>query len=418
MFLIFLLGTMKYNLLVFVVLSRMRLFYFFIFLSQLCFSQAWVEVKAKKGDTRILLLKKYQLTDQCSKVKFLSLNKLKADDYLKLGKKYKLPVQSYKYNGKSIRTTIGIKNLEKAKAIQAWNEKLKISKVKTKLYSNGGLLWVPHFLKSCFEKYKNSNVNKRNSSRPKIVHVKSAIGNTVSHELFGSKYKKVKIVSNKLKGKVYYLVSGHGGPDPGAVGKRNSHNLCEDEYAYDITLRLARQLTEQGAIVYMIVRDKNDGIRDESYLKCDKDEVCYPNLKIPINQKKRLKQRVRAINKLYKKHKKSGVKHQRVVVIHVDSRRSKDRVDMFFYYNKKSKEGKKLANGMYSIVKKKYAKYQKGRGYKGTVKPRNLHMLRETKPVGVYIELGNIQNDKDQKRFTIVDNRDAIAKWFTEALSK
>ena len=45
-------------------------------------------------------------------------------------------------------------------------------------------------------------------------------------------------------------------------------------------------------------------------------------------------------------------------------------------------------------------------------------MLRETNPIGVYVELGNIQNVKDQKRFTVVDNRDAIAKWFTEALSK
>ena len=343
---------------------------------------------------------------------------MKANDFLVLGKKYKLPVQANKYNGKSIRTTIGIKNLEKAKAIQVWNESLKPSKIKRKLYTEGGALWVPYFLKSCFEKYGKSNTNKPKSTKPISVSTTSTVGKTVKHELFGAKYKNVKIISNKLKGRIYYLVSGHGGPDPGAVGKRAGHSLCEDEYAYDITLRLARDLTEQGATVYMIVRDKNDGIRDQSYLKCDKDEVCYPNLKIPINQKKRLKQRVRAINKLYNKHKKAGVKYQRVVVIHVDSRRSKDRVDMFFYYNKRSKVGKKLANGMYGVVKSKYAKYQKGRGYKGTVKPRNLHMLRESKPVGVYIELGNIQNDKDQKRFTVVDNRDAIAKWFTEALSK
>jgi N-acetylmuramoyl-L-alanine amidase len=343
---------------------------------------------------------------------------MKADDFLKLGKKYRLPVQSYKYNGKSIRTTIGIKNLAKAKAIQAWNESLKTSKIKSKLYTNGGSLWVPHFLKSCFEKYKKSKIIKSSNSQPNLAQCESTVGETVTNVLFGAKYKNVRITSNKLIGRVYYLVSGHGGPDPGAVGKRAGHILCEDEYAYDITLRLARQLTEKGATVYIIVRDKNDGIRDQAYLQCDKDEVCYPNLKIPINQKKRLKQRVNAINKLYNKHKKAGVKHQRVVVIHVDSRRSKDRVDMFFYYNKRSKVGKKLANGMYGTVKSKYAKYQKGRGYKGTVKPRNLHMLRESNPVGVYVELGNIQNVKDQKRFTLVDNRDAIASWFTEALSK
>lgn len=391
----------------------MRFFYVFLFLSQICLAQKWVTIKAKKGDTRILLLKKYNLTDQCSKVQFLSLNNVKANDFLVLGKKYKLPVQSYKYNGTSIRTTIGIKNLEQAKAIQYWNEQLKSSGLKSKLYSAGGKLWVPYFLKSCFDKYGNIKAG----SSP-TVKVSSKVGTVVTHKIFGSSYEHVKITSSKLKGRVYYLVSGHGGPDPGAVGKRSGHSLCEDEYAYDVTLRLAKRLIAQSATVYMITRDKNDGIRDDAYLKCDKDEVCYPNLKIPINQKKRLKQRVRAINKLYNKHKKAGVKYQRMIVIHVDSRGSKDRVDMFFYHNKRSKVGKKLANEMYGTVKSKYAKYQKGRGYQGTVKARNLHMLRESKPVGVYIELGNIQNSKDQKRFTVVDNRDAIAKWFSESLSK
>jgi len=386
----------------------MRFFYVFLFLSQFCFAQKWVSIKAKSGDTRILLLKKYNLTDQCSKDQFLLLNKIKTDDYLVLGKKYKLPVQTYKYNGTSIRTTIGITNLDQAKAIQSWNKKLQGERVKRKLYSNGGLLWVPYYLKSCFEKY-GKNV---------VVKSTSSIGEIETHKIFGESYERVKIASNKLKGRVYYLVSGHGGPDPGAVGDRNGHSLREDEYAYDVTLRLAKRLIEQGAIVYIITQDKNDGIRDDAYLNCDKDEVCYPNLRMPINQVKRLNQRVNAINKLYNKHRSAGVKYQRMVVIHVDSRGSGDRVDMFFYHSKKSKIGKKLAKRMYGTVKSKYAKYQKGRGYQGTVKSRNLHMLRESKPVGVYVELGNIQNAKDQKRFTVVENREAIANWFAEALAK
>ena len=125
-----------------------------------------------------------------------------------------------------------------------------------------------------------------------------------------------------------------------------------------------------------------------------------------------------SINVLYKKHKKQGVRYQRMIIVHIDSRNIGSRVDMFFYYFNKSKIGKKLAETLYSTVKSKYDKYQKGRGYKGTVKPRNLHMLRKASPTGVYIELGNIQNPKDQKRFTVVDNRDAVAKWFTEALLK
>ena len=369
-----------------------------------------MNVKASSGDNRILLLKKYSISDQCSKDKFLMLNQMNSADFLIKGKAYKLPIKEYNYNGKSIRSTISISNYNQAKRIQVWNEIIVKNGVKQKSYTSGGKLWVPHYLLDCYQEKK--TLFTKNPVR------EDGFKKVITHEIFGEKYKKVKIVSNKLKGRVYYLVSGHGGPDPGAVGECQGKSICEDEYAYDITLRLARKLVAQGAIVYMIVRDENDGIRDLSLLKCDKDEVTYPKQKIPLNQVKRLNQRANAINVLYKKHKKQGVRYQRMIIVHIDSRNIGSRVDMFFYYFNKSKIGKKLAETLYSTVKSKYDKYQKGRGYKGTVKPRNLHMLRKASPTGVYIELGNIQNPKDQKRFTVVDNRDAVAKWFTEALLK
>ena len=373
-------------------------------------SQKWINVKANSGDNRILLLKKYSISDQCSKDKFLKLNTLNSDDFLIKGKSYKLPVKEYDYNGKSIRSTINISNYNQAKRIQLWNETIVKNGVKQKSYTSGGKLWVPHYLLDCYDD--------NDALFPKNPVINSNSKKVVTHQIFGEKYKKVKILSNKLKGRVYYLVSGHGGPDPGAVGECQGKSICEDEYAYDITLRLGRKLVAQGAIVYMIVRDENDGIRDLSLLKCDKDEVTYPKQKIPLNQVKRLNQRANAINLLYKKHKKQGVTYQRMIIVHIDSRNVGSRVDMFFYYFNKSKTGKKVAETLYSTVKSKYDKYQKGRGYKGTVKPRNLHMLRKASPTGVYIELGNIQNPKDQKRFTVVDNRDAVAKWFTQALLK
>jgi len=390
----------------------MRLFLLIaLYLVSLCsVSQKWINVKANSGDNRILLLKKYSISDQCSKDKFLKLNTLNSDDFLIKGKSYKLPVKEYDYNGKSIRSTINISNYNQAKRIQLWNETIVKNGVKQKSYTSGGKLWVPHYLLDCYDD--------NDALFPKNPVIKSNSKKVVTHQIFGEKYKKVKILSNKLKGRVYYLVSGHGGPDPGAVGECQGKSICEDEYAYDITLRLGRKLVAQGAIVYMIVRDENDGIRDLSLLKCDKDEVTYPKQKIPLNQVKRLNQRANAINLLYKKHKKQGVTYQRMIIVHIDSRNVGSRVDMFFYYFNKSKIGKKVAETLYSTVKSKYDKYQKGRGYKGTVKPRNLHMLRKASPTGVYIELGNIQNPKDQKRFTVVDNRDAVAKWFTQALLK
>ena len=158
------------------------------------------------------------------------------------------------------------------------------------------------------------------------------------YEIFGKKYREITIKSKELEGAIYYLESGHGGPDPGAIGNLNGHILCEDEYAYDVTLRLARNLIERGATVYLIIRDPNDGIRDEQYLAPDKDEVCYPDNEIPLSQLARLKQSTAAVNSLHALNKK---KFQRLVVIHVDSRSEKENIDVFFYHDKGSNTGKR-----------------------------------------------------------------------------
>jgi N-acetylmuramoyl-L-alanine amidase len=242
----------------------------------------------------------------------------------------------------------------------------------------------------------------------------SATGSVV-YKIFGSKYQDIKIVDRQLKGAVYYLLSGHGGPDPGAVGKYARHTLCEDEYAYDITLRLARNLIEHGATVYMITRDPNDGIRDDSYLEPDKDEVCYPNLRIPSKQLSRLRQRKDAVNKLYVKNK---GRFQRLVVIHVDSRSRGENIDVFFYHDQRSKTGKKLAGNLLQTFDSKYRQHQPGRGYHGSVSSRNLYVIKNSYPPAVFIELGNINHTRDQQRFILVDNRQALANWLYEGLLK
>lgn len=42
---------------------------------------------------------------------------------------------------------------------------------------------------------------------------------------------------------------------------------------------------QKGATVFVIVEDENDGIRDEKYLDCDKDETSYGGHDIPTSQK-------------------------------------------------------------------------------------------------------------------------------------
>lgn len=235
------------------------------------------------------------------------------------------------------------------------------------------------------------------------------------YPVFGKNYEKVEFKSEKLRGAVFYIIPGHGGPDPGAVGKKDNHTLCEDEYAYDIGLRLARNLVEQSATVYIITRDPNDGIRDDAFLKCDKDEYSWGEVEIPLNTTLRLKQKVDAVNKLYEKHR---GQHQRKIELHVDSRYSNQKVDIFFYYHPGSSQGEKLGKTLLQTIKAKYDEHQPNRGYKGTVSERKLYTLKNTKPVSSYIELGNINHPKDLERLIIVSNRQAIANWLTLGLIK
>lgn len=234
--------------------------------------------------------------------------------------------------------------------------------------------------------------------------------------LFGKKLENVTIESDELKGAIYYLISGHGGPDPGALIKQGRKLVSEDEYAYDVNLRLARKLIAKGAKVYIIIQDPNDGIRDQRLLEVDYDEVNYPKKRIPRSQRLRLKQRTESVNALFLKNN-NGKGYQRLIVTHVDSRSVGEVIDVFFYHHERSKKGKRLAESIQSTFKQKYARYQPNRKYSGTVASRSgLYVIRNTMPAMVYIELGNLKNTKDQKRILDYNNREALAKWISEGL--
>ncbi len=235
--------------------------------------------------------------------------------------------------------------------------------------------------------------------------------------IFGEDYRKVKIIDHSLDGAIFYLVSGHGGPDPGAVGSEGERQLCEDEYAYDVTLRLARWLIERDALVYFITRDDNDGIRDGRHLPCDKDEYCYLDGAIPRRHLSRLKQRTNVVNKLSKKYPRS--QYQRMVSVHVDSRSQREQVDVFFYYHHKSSRGKAVAQDVYETFEKNYKTFQPNRRYRGSIQPSNaLYVLKSTQPPAILIELGNIESQRDQRRLLLSENRQALAKWIGEGLAK
>ncbi len=237
----------------------------------------------------------------------------------------------------------------------------------------------------------------------------------IKQPLFGKKYGTFKQKSTDLAGAVFYLVSGHGGPDPGAIGHYNGKTLHEDEYAYDVNLRLARNLLENGAKVYILIQDKKDGIRDDAVLGTSKRETCMGR-KIPLSQLKRLKQRTNLVNKLYKKDK--NATYKRCIVLHVDSRSKGKRLDVFFYHYPKSRKGKRLTDQLSATLTEKYGYHQPNRGYDGGVKSRELYIVRKSTPPIAYVELGNIQNKQDQQRFVKANNRQALANWLYEGILK
>ncbi len=230
--------------------------------------------------------------------------------------------------------------------------------------------------------------------------------------IFGKKLSDITPQSNRLKNACFYIISGHGGPDPGAIARMGNRQLHEDEYAYDITLRLTRNLMMDGATVYVIIQDPNDGIRDEMYLNNSNNETCMGD-PIPRDQLERLKQRVDKVNRLYERDKKK-YDYIRAIDIHVDSRNKGKRIDVFFYHSN-DKQSKLLATTMRDFFRMKYDTHQPGRGFGGFVEQRNLYILRQLEPPSILVETGNIQNEFDRKRILSVNNRQALANWMAQA---
>lgn len=388
----------------------------------------YFKVTAQNGDGIYSLLRRYQLIDHSCNLQFFLLeNNLEENDLLLTGKQYKLPVLIYRYNGRSIRSTIGNDDWNKAVRIKRYNEDILRDGLRQTDYRSSRILWVPHHEINCSveagepatQVIAEAGPNPGgtgNETKAKAVNYRS-----VTMPVFGKNYEDVTIKSDVLANKVYYLEPGHGGPDPGAMAHnvKGKYTLCEDEYAYDVTLRLARKLIENGAIVHLVLEDPNDGIREQMYLPCDNDELSMGTDPIPINQKLRLRQRTAEINKLHTKYKRQGIQDQYVLSVHVDSRSANVRQDVFFYYYSESSSGKQLANNLQETFHQKYIQYQgKDRGYGGTVTSRPLFILKYSWPTAVFVELANIRNAEDRKRILEPANRQHLAEWLYEGLTK
>ncbi len=234
-------------------------------------------------------------------------------------------------------------------------------------------------------------------------------------KIFGEKYREYDIESDYLKDACFYIVSGHGGPDPGAITRVNGRELHEDEYNYDFSLRLARNLMKQGATVYVIIQDAYDGIRDERILNSNQSETCLGE-PIPKSQIDRLRQRVDKVNQLYERDKQL-FNYVRAIELHIDSRNPKEQIDLFFYYAN-DPQSRYTSYTLRNEIMEQYKKHQPGRGFIGNVSHRDLYVLRHFAPPSVMLEVGNFQNLRDRERILNPNNRQAIANWLTKAFMK
>ena len=86
-------------------------------------------------------------------------------------------------------------------------------------------------------------------------------------DIFKSEIASLPAIDNALKGWKIVIDPGHGGLDPGAIvsvadGNGNPVVITEDEYAYDISLRLYRSLYRHGASVSLTILAPDHHIRD------------------------------------------------------------------------------------------------------------------------------------------------------------
>ena len=72
--------------------------------------------------------------------------------------------------------------------------------LREKDYREDNILWVPYDYLFC------------------DAGIKLTTQSTVDFPLLGEKFKTVQIRDKKLEGNIYYIIAGHGGPDPGRWG--------------------------------------------------------------------------------------------------------------------------------------------------------------------------------------------------------
>nr|HDM59437.1 hypothetical protein [Bacillota bacterium] len=275
-----------------------------------------------------------------------------------------------------------------------------------------------------------------------------------------SRYRNV-FSTRDLKGVYVILDPGHGGGDPGAIGKRG---IREDEYAYDIACRIRRLLRSRTrAQVYMTTWDKKTGyrVRNSRWLRPDSNEVLlttprYKNGDATVSANLRCF----LVASIYDSLPRSARKQNRVVFtsVHADSlypemsgatiyipdahlsRKLLDRRGGVYDRTKEVRACRPIKTTYWQRVRSEGYSHYLAMELLGALKRRNVATLpyhpvrdRVTRgrreyvpavichnpvPTKLLLETANLQNSRDCKRLMNPDYRERIAIAYVEALRR
>ncbi|MFT5365161.1 MAG: N-acetylmuramoyl-L-alanine amidase [Candidatus Latescibacterota bacterium] len=178
----------------------------------------------------------------------------------------------------------------------------------------------------------------------KAVALLRAFNANIDAELQSYKHK-----SQLLKGWRIVLDPGHGGRDPGAIvsnkdGEDRAVHVVEDEYVYDIAMRLYKKLKLEGAGVELTVISPNHHIRENLQATItfvhEQNEVYHDektNLKNAFSVRPasaNINQRARIANRFFKGAQKG---HTLFISVHADNSPNRPKGPLVLYQNSKGK---------------------------------------------------------------------------------
>jgi len=227
------------------------------------------------------------------------------------------------------------------------------------------------------------------------------------------------VQGSALRGWMVILDPGHGGRDGGSTGIFNGQMVVEDEYVYDVALRVDRLIKARGGLSFLTLHDKKTGIRSwraQEVFPDERHETFAGQSSIARSGTRGLNQRLaygNAMSRKYPKYKQAWIS------IHFD-----------VVGTKKDVEGVRIiksagSNGLAQALGCSFGKSSRLRDINPVVVNgdprfgiRNLWILRGGNKIQekVLVELGNFNNTTDVWRVRNPVTREAYALAIVEAL--